>query len=261
VTIAGPESTDFEIEVPSELADLARSLMFGDFDLEGATVEGDRVTLSFTTLDGMDSFIALCLRPSPDGLSERIAGENEEGEKVEEPWRYTIRPNSIFITTGSSEPNIVWSSSASFAREDLAEVEARVRSRPVEFVVFMDEPRRPESGTSQRWQAKTKAEALREAIDELERREFLRARVIRFDPASGAVEEQVPHGGLETPGPVRTSARHRRRAQRSLVALISFIGYSVRTRRETRCPQPPHLTTSSALTRPSRTTSSSCANS
>ena len=58
----------------------------------------------------------------------------------------------------------------------------------------MDEPRQPESGTSQRWQAKTKAEALREAIDELERREFLRARVIRFDPASGAVEEQVLTG-------------------------------------------------------------------
>jgi hypothetical protein len=193
VTIASPESTDFDIEVPSELGDLARSLMFGDFDLEGATVEGDRVALSFTTLDGMDSFIALCLRPSPDGLSQRIAGENEDGEKVEEPWRYTIRPNSIFITT-SSEPNIVWSSSATFAQEDLAEVETRVRSRPVEFIIFMDEPRQPERGTSQRWQAKTKAEALREAIEELERREFQRARVIRFDPTSGAVEEQVLTG-------------------------------------------------------------------
>jgi hypothetical protein len=194
VTIASPEGTDFNIDVPLEVAELARSLMFGDFDLEGAAVDDDHVTLSFTTLDGMDALIALCLRPSPDVLSERIAGENEEGEKVEEPWRYAIRPNSVFITTGSGEPNIVWSSSATFRREDLAEVEARIRSRPVEFIIFVDEPRQADRGTSQRWQAKTKAEALREAVEELERREFRRARVIRFDPASGAVEEQVLTG-------------------------------------------------------------------
>ena len=194
VTIASPEGPDFDIEVPGDLAELARSLMFGDFDLEAAVVETDHVTLSFSTIDGMDALIALCLRPLPDVLSERMAGENEDGEKVDDPWRYTIRPNSIFITTGSREPNIVWSSSATFRRTDLEEVEARVRSRPVEFIVFMDEPREAGKGTSQHWQAKSKAEALREAVEQLERREFHRARVIRFDPASGAVEEQVLTG-------------------------------------------------------------------
>jgi hypothetical protein len=194
VTIDSPEGTDFNIDVPFEVADLARSLMFGDFDLEGAAVDDDQITLSFTTLEGMDALIGLCLRPSPDVLSERIAGESEDGEGVDEPWRYAIRPNSIFITASSDEPNIVWSSAATFRREDLAEVEARIRSRPVEFIVFMDEPRQAERGTSQRWRAKTKAEALREAVEELERREFQRARVIRFDPASGAVEEQVLTG-------------------------------------------------------------------
>lgn len=199
VTIDSPEGTDFSIDVPRELAELARSLMFGEFDLEGAALGNDRVTLSFATLDGMDAFIALCLRPSPDVLSERIAGESEEGERADEPWRYTIRPNTIFITTGSSEANIVWSSSATFRQADLAEVEARIRSRPVEFIVFMDEPRQSETGTSQRWEAKSKAEALREAVEELERREFQRARVIRFDPSSGAVEEQTLTGDEEAP--------------------------------------------------------------
>lgn len=194
VTISSPEGTDFDIDVPLEVAELARSLMFGDFDLEAAAVEADGVTLSFTIIDGMDALVALCLRPSPDALSERIAGEDEDGRKVDAPWRYTIRPNSIFLTTGSSEPNIVWASSAIFASTDLPEVEVRVRSRPVEFIIFMDEPRQPERGTSQRWHAKSKAEALREAVEALERSEFRRARVIRFDPASGAVEEQVLTG-------------------------------------------------------------------
>lgn len=168
--------------------------MFGEFDLEAASLENDHVTLSFSTIEGMDALIALCLRPPPDPLSERISGENEDGDKVEEPWRYTIRPNSIFVTADSREPNIVWSSSATFQQTDLEEVEARVRSRPVEFTVFMDEPREPGRGTSQRWQAKSKAEALREAVEQLEHREFHRARVIRFDPASGGVEEQVLTG-------------------------------------------------------------------
>jgi hypothetical protein len=68
--------------VPRDAADLARSLMFGDFDLTAAAVEDDHITLSFSTLDGIDEFIALCLRPSPDELSERIAGEDDDGQEV-----------------------------------------------------------------------------------------------------------------------------------------------------------------------------------
>jgi hypothetical protein len=41
----------------------------------------------------------------PDELSERIAGEATMGRN---------RPNAIFVTDTSDEPNIVWSSSATF---------------------------------------------------------------------------------------------------------------------------------------------------
>jgi hypothetical protein len=89
----------------------------------------------------MDEFIALCLRPSPDELSERIAGEDDDGQEVAAAWRYTIRPNAIFVTDTSDEPNIVWSSSATFPRTDLADVEARIRSRPVQFMIYLEEVR------------------------------------------------------------------------------------------------------------------------
>jgi hypothetical protein len=126
--------------VPRDPADLARSLMFGDFDLTAAAVEDDHITLSFSTLDGIDEFIALCLR-SRDELSERIASEDDDGQEVTAAWRYTIRPNAIFVTDTSDEPNIVWSSSATFPRTDLAEVEARIRSRPVQFMIYLEEVR------------------------------------------------------------------------------------------------------------------------
>jgi hypothetical protein len=144
----------------------------------------------------MDEFIALCPRPSPDELSERIAGEDDDGQEVAAAWRYTIRPNAIFVTDTSDEPNIVWSSSATFPRTDRAEVEARIRSRPVQFTIYLEESRRPDAFAEGTLRRNVAALAGKEQgggaeVQELERNEFRRARVVRFDPASAVMEEEV----------------------------------------------------------------------
>jgi hypothetical protein len=66
-----------------------------------------------------------------------------------------------------------------------------VRARAAEFIVVLDDPNPGEAATSQRWSAKSNGEALREAVAELEKGEFRRARVIRFDPASGTADEEI----------------------------------------------------------------------
>jgi hypothetical protein len=42
-----------------------------------------------------------------------------------------------------------------------------------------------------RWRARNKSEALRAAVEEFDKREFRRIRIVQFDPTTEAVDEDV----------------------------------------------------------------------
>jgi hypothetical protein len=183
-----PEGPDAELDVPIELKSLTNSLVSGGYDLEAAALDG-AVTLSFTTLESMERFIGICLHSEPEELSRRIAGREPAGCDVEGGWKYHIEPETIVLI--GDEAGISWRISVEFPRSDLAEVERRVLER-LPYVLIADNAYDGiQEGSSLRWYADTKEQALCEAAAELEKGEFRRVRISRYDRASGLLDEDV----------------------------------------------------------------------